>query len=183
MTRDQARELLFSMMDSHSLRRHCRTIELVMEAYAPQFGEDPDEWAIAGLLHDADYDKFPDQHPQIIVDKLREMGEEKIAHAISAHYTKWGVEYTNNLDKALLACDELTGFVYACALVRPTRIVGMKAKSVKKKLKDKKFAAKVERDEIHKGIELLGVNLDEHINHIISVLEANKEELELLPQE
>ena len=77
MTRDEARELLFSMMDSPALRRHCRTIELVMEAYAPQFGEDPDEWAITGLLHDADYDKFPDQHPNIIVEKLREMGEEK----------------------------------------------------------------------------------------------------------
>ncbi|MCB0843535.1 MAG: metal-dependent phosphohydrolase, partial [Bacteroidetes bacterium] len=107
------------------------------------------------------------------------MGEEKIAHAISAHYTKWGVEYTNNLDKALLACDELTGFVYACALVRPTKITGMTPKSVKKKLKDKNFAAKVERDEIYKGIELLGVELDAHINHIIAVLEENKEELEL----
>ena len=179
MTRDQARDLLNNMMDSPALLRHCRTIELVMEAYASKFGEDPDEWAIAGLLHDADYDKYPDQHPQVIVSKLRKMGEEKIAHAISAHYTKWGVEYTNNLDKALLACDELTGFVYACALVRPTKITGMTPKSVKKKLKDKNFAAKVERDEIYKGIELLGVELDAHINHIIAVLEENKEELEL----
>ena len=84
--------------------------------------EDKEEWAVAGLLHDADYEAFPDEHPAIIVRKLREMGEEKIAHAISAHYTKWQVPYETLLDKALLACDELTGFIVACCQVRPDGI-------------------------------------------------------------
>jgi predicted hydrolase (HD superfamily) len=140
-----------------------RTIELVMEAYAEKFGEDKDEWAVAGLLHDADYEVYPDQHPNIIVEKLRSLGEEKIAHAISAHYTKWNVPYESLLDKALLACDELTGFIVACCQVRPDGITSLETKSVIKKLKDKGFAAKVDREEVYKGVELLGVDLDVHI--------------------
>ena len=181
ITRTQAREILDEMMEAENLRRHCRTVELVMEAYGHHFGEDPDQWAIAGLLHDADYEKYPDQHPHIIVKKLREMGEETIAHAISAHYTHWGVSYDTLIDKALLASDELTGFIMACCWVRPGKIEGLTPKSVKKKLKDKRFAAKVEREEIYKGIELLGVELHEHIQFIIDVLAANKEELGLTP--
>jgi predicted hydrolase (HD superfamily) len=165
------------MTQSTSLLRHMRTIELVMEAYAEKFGEDKDQWAIAGLLHDADYEAWPDQHPAVIVDKLRALGEEAIAHAISAHYTKWNVPYTSQLDKALLACDELTGFIVACAQVRPEGISTLEAKSVIKKLKDKSFAAKVERDEVYKGVELLGVELSDHINFILEVLKKNKEEL------
>lgn len=180
MTRQAARDLLQSMTESESLLRHMRSIELVMEAYARKYGEDIDEWAIAGLLHDADYEKYPDKHPNLIVSYLRELGEEKIAHAISAHYTKWNVPYTNLLDKALLACDELTGFIIAVALVRPTKITGMTPKSVKKKLKDKRFAASVEREEIQKGVEMMGVGLDDHIRFIIDVLEKNKEELQLI---
>lgn len=177
MTRSEARQLLGTMTKSASLLRHMRTIELVMEAYATKLGEDPEEWAVAGLLHDADYEAYPDQHPAMIVDKLRSLGEEKIAHAISAHYTKWNVSYDTLLDKALLACDELTGFVVACAQVRPEGIATLEPRSVIKKLKDKAFAAKVERDEVYKGAELMGVELAAHIGFIIDVLKANKEEL------
>ena len=154
-----------------------RTIELVMEAYAEKLGEDKEEWAIAGLLHDADYEPFPEKHPGVIVEKLSAMGETKIAHAISAHYTKWGVSYDTVLDKGLLACDELTGFIVACAQIRPEGIATLEPKSVIKKLKDKGFAAKVDREEVYKGVELLEVDLTEHIAFIIDVLRKNKAEL------
>jgi predicted hydrolase (HD superfamily) len=177
MQRSEAQLLLESMTKSTSLLRHMRTIELVMEAYAEKLGENKEQWAVTGLLHDADYEAYPDKHPQIIVSKLKEIGEEKIAHAISAHYTKWNVAYENSLDKGLLACDELTGFIVACAQVRPEGIATLEAKSVIKKLKDKGFAAKVERDEVYKGTELFGVDLSEHITFIIEVLKRNKVEL------
>ncbi|MBX2946243.1 MAG: HD domain-containing protein [Cyclobacteriaceae bacterium] len=177
MTREEARSILYSMTQSTSLLRHMRSIELVMEAYAKKLGEPQEEWAITGLLHDADYEAFPDKHPAIIVDKLKNLGEEKIAHAISAHYTKWNIPYTNTLDKGLLACDELTGFIIACCQVRPDGIASLEPKSVIKKLKDKTFAAKVERDEVYKGAELFGVELTEHIAFIIDVLRQNKTEL------
>lgn len=177
MNRQEAKDILLSMTENESLLRHARTVELVMEAYAAKFEENEEEWAVTGMLHDADYDKFPEEHPNRIVALMREKGEEKIAHAISAHYTKWGVTYDTLLDKALLACDELTGFTVACCQVRPEGIETLTAKSVKKKLKQKSFAAKVERDEIEKGVELLGVDMTDHINFIIAVLKSNKEEL------
>lgn len=179
MEYQKAQDILHEFTDGESLLRHARSVEIVMKAYAEKFNEDPTEWAITGMLHDADYEKHPDQHPNIIVKKLEDLGENKIAHAISAHYTKWGVEYTNNLDKALLACDELTGFIIACCHVRPEGISTLTAKSVKKKLKQKSFAAKVERDEIEKGVDLLGVDLTDHINFIIEVLKQHKDELEI----
>jgi predicted hydrolase (HD superfamily) len=173
ITRLQANELLNSLTKNPSLLRHMRTIELVMEAYAEKYGEDKEEWAIAGLLHDADYEVYP----QVIVEKLRTLGEEKIAHAISAHYTKWNVPYETLLDKALLASDELTGLIVACCQVRPDGITSLETRSVIKKLKDKGFAAKVDRDEVYKGVELLGVDLTEHISFIIDILKKNREEL------
>ncbi len=173
----EARQILNELTKSASLLRHMRTLELVMEAYAEKFGENKEEWAVTGLLHDADYEAFPDQHPNVIVQRLRDRGEEKIAHAISAHYTKWNVEYINQLDKALLASDELTGFIVACCQVRPDGIATLEPKSVIKRLKDKGFAAKVERDEVYKGAELLGVDLNEHIGFIIDVLRKNRVEL------
>jgi predicted hydrolase (HD superfamily) len=179
MKREDALTLLRSMTQGESLLRHARSVELVMEAYGKHFGEDPNEWAICGLLHDADYEAFPDEHPNKIVKILNDMGESKIAHAISAHYTKWGVPYLNNLDKALLASDELTGFIIACCQIRPDGITGLTASSVKKKLKNPKFAAKVDRDEIKKGIELLEVDENEHIEFIIRILDLNKEELSI----
>ena len=177
MQRSEARALLASLTKSASLLRHMRTVELVMEAMAETLGENKEEWAIAGLLHDADYEVFPDKHPSVIVGKLRELGEEKIAHAISAHYTHWNVPYETLLDKALLACDELTGFVVACCQVRPDGIQSLEPKSVLKKLKDKGFAAKVDRAEVYKGLELIGTDLDQHIRFIIEVLRKNREEL------
>lgn len=177
MTRPEAREILTTLTKSQSLLRHMRTVELVMEACAQKLGEDPEEWAVTGLLHDADYEAYPEQHPNIIVKKLNEMGESKIAHAISAHYTKWNVPYETTLDKALLATDELTGFVVACCQVRPDGITSLESKSVIKKLKDKGFAAKVDREEVYKGAELFGVELKDHIEFIIEVLRKNKEEL------
>ena len=177
ISRDEARHILAGMTKSASLLRHMRTIELVMEAYAKKLGEDTETWAIAGLLHDADYEAFPDQHPNIIVKQLRESGNEVIAHAISAHYTKWGVSYNTLLDKGLLACDELTGLIVACAQIRPDGITSLEPKSVIKKLKDKGFAAKVDREEVYRGAELFGVDLTEHIAFILEVLRQNKAEL------
>ena len=179
MTREQAHEILVSMTQSQSLLRHMRTVELVMEAYAEKLGEPKEEWAVAGLLHDADYEAYPEQHPNIIVEKLNGMGESKIAHAISAHYTKWNVSYDTTLDKALLACDELTGFIVACCQVRPDGITSLETKSVVKKLKDKGFAAKVDREEVFKGTELFGVDLNDHITFIIDVLRKNRQELSI----
>ena len=177
MNKEEAQTILASMTEGDSLLRHARTVELVMEAYANKLGEDPVEWAVTGMLHDADYEQYPEEHPNRIVTLLREKGEEKIAHAISAHYTKWNVPYETQLDKALLACDELTGFIVACCQVRPEGIDTLTAKSVKKKLKQKSFAAKVERDEIAAGVELLGVDLTDHITFIIEVLKMHKAEL------
>lgn len=177
ITRTEARDLLATLTSNPSLLRHMRTIELVMEAYAEKFNENRDEWAIAGLLHDADYEVYPEEHPKIIVEKLRTMGQEKIAHAISAHYTKWNVPYETLLDKALLGCDELTGFIVACCQVRPDGITSLETKSVIKKLKDKGFAAKVDREEVYKGVELMNLELPDHISFIIEVLRQHKDEL------
>lgn len=177
MNKEEARGILESMTKGDSLLRHARTVELVMEAYGKHFEEDSAEWAMTGMLHDADYEAYPEDHPNRIVAMLREKGEEKIAHAISAHYTKWNVPYETRLDKALIACDELTGFIVACCQVRPDGIIGLTPKSVKKKLKQKSFAAKVERDEIQAGVDMLEVDMTEHIQFIIDVLLANRDEL------
>lgn len=179
MTREEARSILEDMTKTDSLLRHARSVEIVMEAYGNKLGEDPDEWAITGLLHDADYEAFPAEHPNVIVQKLNSMGETKIAHAISAHYTKWGVSYDTSLDKALIACDELTGFIIACCHVRPEGILTLTPKSVIKKLKSKGFAAKVEREEVYKGVELFDVELREHIQFIIDALKVHKDELQI----
>ena len=179
MTKEEARTLLLSMTKSESLLRHMRSIQLVMEAYAEKYNENSNDWSVAGLLHDADYEAFPQEHPNIIVKKLRDLGEETIAHAISAHYTKWNVPCNNLLDKALLACDELTGFIIACAQVRPDGIASLEPKSVIKKLKDKNFAAKVEREEVYKGVERMGLELNDHIAFIINTLRKHKDELKI----
>ena len=182
LTRDDAWAKLCEWTETESLRKHARAVEEVMRAAAHRYGrgvEDEDAWGIAGMLHDADYERWPEDHPNRIVAWLRQMDEEELAHAISAHYTQWGVPYESLLDKALLACDELTGFVGACALVRPEGIATLTAKSVKQKLKDKGFAAKVERHEVKAGAELLGVDLGEHITFVIEALRPHAEELGL----
>ena len=180
LTREQGWSLLCEWTPSDALRRHARAVELVLRAAAARYGgagADVERWGLAGMLHDADYDQWPEEHPRRIVAWLRERGEEEIAHAISAHYTKWNVPYESALDRALLACDELTGFVVAACLVRPDGVTTLTPESVRKKLKDKAFAAKVERSEITAGAELLGVELMTHIQFIIDVLRPHAEEL------
>jgi len=182
LNRDEAWEHLCAWTRTDALRNHARAVEVVMRAAAQRYGggeDDVEPWGIAGMLHDADYEQWPEEHPRRIVAWLEERGEGSIAHAISAHYTKWGVPYESALDRALLACDELTGFVGACCLVRPDGIASLGAKSVKKKLKDKRFAAKVERGEVAAGAELLEVDLGEHIDFVIEALRPHAQELGL----
>jgi predicted hydrolase (HD superfamily) len=185
LTREQAWQHLCDWTKTESLRKHARAVEIVMRQAAHRYGAgtaDEEKWAVAGLLHDADYEQWPEEHPKRTVAWLREQGEDEIAHAVSAHYTKWGVAYETLLDKALLACDELTGFVIAACLVRPEGVATLKPKSVRKKLKDKAFAAKVDREEIAKGVELLGADPSEHIQFIIDSLKPHAEELGIGPK-
>ncbi len=182
LSRETAWEILSEWTKTDALRKHARAVEVVMRAAALRYGAgevDVERFGLAGLLHDADYEAWPAEHPRRIVAWLEERGEREIAHAVAAHYTKWGVPYESALDRALLACDELTGFVGACALVRPEGIASLEAKSVLKKLKDKGFAAKVERAEVHAGAELLGVDLAEHVAFVIEALRPHAAELGL----
>jgi predicted hydrolase (HD superfamily) len=182
LDRDAAWAQLCAWTETDALRKHARAVELVMRAAATRYGAgdvDVERFGIAGMLHDADYEKWPDEHPNKIVAWLTERGESEIAHAISAHYTKWGVSYDTVLDRALLACDELTGFVGACARVRPDGIASLEASSVLKKLKDKGFAAKVERTEVTAGAERLGVELGSHVTFVIEALRPHAAELGL----
>ncbi len=180
MTRGEAWSHLTAWCETDSLRKHARAVEVVMRAAAGRYGgpeADVEVWGIAGMLHDADYEKWPEEHPKRIVAWLRERGEEEMAYAISGHYTKWSVPLRSPMDKALLACDELTGFIVACCLVRPEGVRTLGARSVKKKLRDKAFAAKVERHECRVGAELLGADLGEHIEFIVGALRPHAEEL------
>ncbi|MGA2619045.1 MAG: HD domain-containing protein [Thermoguttaceae bacterium] len=177
MTREQALQQLQAWTANPSLLAHARCVEIVMRAAASRYGGDPEVWGITGLLHDADYDQWPEEHPQRIVDWLRKQGEEEIACAVAFHQTKWGLPPKTMMDKCLLACDELTGFVIACCLVRPEGITTLEPKSVKKKLKDKAFAAKVDREIIRSSVELLGVDMDGHIRFVIDAMKPHAEEL------
>jgi predicted hydrolase (HD superfamily) len=179
-TNQQALSQLHAWTKTESLLKHARAVEIVMRAAAAKYGgsdADPEFWAIAGLLHDADYEQWPEEHPRRIVDWLREQGEEEIAYAVSFHRTAWGLPSKTIMDKCLLACDELSGFVIACCLVRPEGIATLEPKSVKKKLKDKAFAAKVDRQVIQQGVELLGVDLGQHVQFVIDALKPSAEEL------
>lgn len=185
LTREAAWDLLCDWTKTDSLRKHARAVEIVMRRAAHQYGEgdkDVEQWGIAGMLHDADDEQWPEEHPHRTLAWLEERGEPEIAHAVSAHYTKWNVPYETPLDRALLACDELTGFIIAACLVRPEGVSTLTAKSVRKKLKDKAFAAKVERDEVQAGADLLGVDLDAHITCIIDALKPHAEERGIGPK-
>ena len=153
MSIDEAREILDSMMESAALRAHVRSVEIVMRALGEHHGEDAEQWAIAGLLHDADYEKWPHEHPKRITALLEDRGETEIAYAIHCHYTQWGYTPQSLLDKALLATDELTGLIIAVARLRPNRLQDLTPKSVKKKLKDKAFAKGVDREEVRIGLD------------------------------
>ena len=186
LSREEAWDLLAEWVESPSLRKHCLAVEAAMVAYAEKHGEDPERWAVAGLLHDADYERFPDLddaengHPRTILRVLKERDlDPEIVDAIAGHAPFLGVPRESLMAKTLYAVDELSGFIVACAYVRPEGIHGMTPKSVKKKLKTPAFAAAVNRDEVREGAEELGVDFDEHIRTVIAALEARADELEL----
>ena len=184
MNRDDAFALVCEYTKSESLRRHMMSVEFAMRAYAAKFGEDEEKWGIVGLLHDLDYERWPNppDHPLKGSEILTELGyPEDVIYAIKSH-----ADYLEDcprvslMDKTLYACDELAGFITACAVVRPERIVGMKAKSVRKKMKQKSFAAAVHREDIVVGAEDLGVELNEHIQFVIDAMAAKAELLDLV---
>jgi putative nucleotidyltransferase with HDIG domain len=182
-SRDDAWELFCEWTESESLRKHALGVEAAMRAYARQFGEDEETYAITGLVHDLDYERYPDLetgHPRFALEELRKRDyPPEIVDAVAGHADFLGVPRETQLAKTLYAVDELSGFVAACALVRPTGIEGMKPKSVKKKLKQPSFAAAVDRKEVRVGAEELGVDFDEHLTVVIGAMEDAKEELGL----
>lgn len=172
-TRDDAWNLLCEYTKSESLRKHALAVEAVMKAYARRFEEDEEKWGLVGMLHDFDYEMYPDppDHPLKGSEILRNRGyTDEIRRAILGHANYTGVPRDTLLARALYACDELTGFIVACALVRPNGIWDLESKSVKKKLKDKAFARTVNRDEVYEGADELKVDLAEHIDFIIAAL-------------
>ncbi|MDH3422235.1 MAG: HD domain-containing protein, partial [Gemmatimonadota bacterium] len=160
-------------------------VEAAVRHYARLRGADEDVWGLAGLLHDLDWEKHPEEHPRVAVDHLRGLGyPEEVLHAILAHRPDFtGVEPESELDKVLMACDELSGLVYAACLVRPTGIDDLKPKSVTKKLKDKTFAAGVSREEVERGVGLIGLERAEHIQNVIDGLRSVASELGIRGQD
>ena len=184
MTRDEALSIVRSMVGNEALVRHMLAVEAAVRAYALDYGGDPDLWGLAGLLHDADWEKHPVEHPKVIVSALRERGDvpEEVVRAIEAHAEeRTGVEPESDLDKVLYACDELAGFINACALMRPQRLEGLEPKGVEKRLKTATFAAGVNRDDVNRGIELLGVDRAAHIRRVIAAMREIAPELGLEP--
>jgi putative nucleotidyltransferase with HDIG domain len=186
LSRQAAWDLLCEWVESPSLRKHCLAVEAAMVGYARKLGADEEMWAVAGLLHDADYERFPDLddaengHPRTIIRHLTAEGvDTEIVAAIAGHAPFLGVARETDMAKTLYAVDELSGFIVACAYVRPEGIHGMTPKSVKKKLKTAAFAAAVNRDEVREGAEALGVDFDEHLRLVIASIEERADELEL----
>ena len=180
--RDDAWKLLCEYTSSESLRKHMLAVEACMRAYARKFGEDENKWGITGLLHDFDYEKYPTpaEHPSVGNKILEERGyPEDVRRAILSHADYSGVKRESRMEKTLYACDELSGFIVAVAMVRPERLAGMQASSVKKKMKAKGFAAAVKREDIINGAADLGVDLDEHIQFVIGALQGVSDELGL----
>jgi len=180
-SRAEALELLHEWVENPALRNHMKCVEAAMRWYAGQRGADPEEWGLAGLLHDLDWEKYPDEHPLRGVAELRQRGySEQILQGILAHRPEFTqTEPVSDLDKHLLACDEITGLVTATALMRPTGIDDLTAKSVAKKMKDKAFARGVNRDEVQHGASLIGVDLNEHIANVIQAMQGIAQELGL----
>jgi putative nucleotidyltransferase with HDIG domain len=186
VSREEAWSLLSEWVASESLRRHCLCVEAAMRAYARKAGEDEELWGVTGLLHDADYERFPDMddtesgHPRTIVAELeRRDAPPEMVRGIASHADFLGVSRDSAMEQTLFAVDELSGFVVACAAVRPEGIHGLTPKSVKKKLKQPSFAAAVDRDDVRGGADRLGIDFDEHVAFVIGALEARADELEL----
>ncbi|MFW6083598.1 MAG: HDIG domain-containing metalloprotein [Gemmatimonadota bacterium] len=186
-SRDEALALVHEYTENENLRRHMYAVEAAMRAYARKYGEDEDLWGITGLIHDFDYERWPndghapdEEHPSTGVAILRERGwPEEILHAVMAHADYTGVVPETRMARALRAVDELTGFIVACALVRPNKISDLKPKSVKKKLKDTRFAAAVSREHMRRDWDALGVDHTEHIQAVIDAMRGISDELGL----
>jgi putative nucleotidyltransferase with HDIG domain len=181
-TRDQAWATLTHYTKSESLRRHALAVEASTRSYARRLGEDEERWGVVALLHDFDYEIHPtlDEHPQDGAPILREEGyPEDVIEAILSHAEHLALPRDTPLKRTLFACDELSGFVHACGLVRPTGLDGLEPKSVRKKLKQPSFAAGVHRDEVYAGAELIGLELDDHIANVVAALQPISAELGL----
>jgi putative nucleotidyltransferase with HDIG domain len=188
MTRDEALALMHEYTESDALRKHMYAVEAAMRSYARRNGEDEEAWGLVGLVHDFDYEKYPndahsptEEHPSFGVKLLRERGlPEESCQAILGHASYCGVARESAMAKTLFAVDELCGFLVACVLVRPSRSFNdLTVKSVKKKLKDKAFAKGVNREDIRQGTEELGVSLEEHVQFLIETLAPIEGELGL----
>jgi putative nucleotidyltransferase with HDIG domain len=186
LSRAEAWSLLTEWVTSESLRRHCLAVEASMRAYARAGGHDEELWGVVGLLHDMDYERFPDLgtgHPRMAIAELESREVDPVViRAIASHADFMGVSRDSELEKTLFAVDELSGFVLACSYVRPEGIHGLTPKSVKKKLKQPSFAAAVNRDDVTHGAEGLGVDFDEHIRVVIAALEPLADELGIAGQ-
>jgi len=174
-TRQQSIKLSEKYIENEKLRHHCNMTADAMEAYAEKLDEDRELWYQTGLLHDLDWEKYPDEHPNKAVKDLLTEYPSELIEAIKAHAPgRTGKKPEAKLDKYLFACDELSGLMYAVSLMRPNGFADMKVKSVKKKIKDKSFAANVSRDDIRKGFELIGAeDPSEHISFLIEVFKKN----------
>ena len=182
ITRERAWETLTRYTRSEALLRHALAVEASVRAYARQFGEDEELWGVTALLHDFDWEMHPtlEQHPQDGAPILRDEGyPEMVIEGVLSHAEHLALPRDTLMKKALFACDELSGFVHACGLVRPDGIDTLEPKSVKKKLKQPSFAAGVNRDDVYKGAEELGVELDDHIRFVIAALRPIAPELGL----
>ncbi len=177
--RNHALALLDEWVETPGLKNHMLAVEAAVRHYARMKGADEELWGLAGLLHDLDWERNPDEHPLKAVERLEEEGyPEEVIQAILAHRSDFtGVEPEAELDKVLIACDELSGLVVACCLVRPNGVDDLKPRSVRKKIKDKSLAAGVSREEVARGIELIGLDRNEHIQNVIDGLRAEAEAL------
>lgn len=179
-TRIETKDLLNEYIESESLRQHCRMVAIAMEAYAESLEKSEseiNEWWTAGLLHDLDWEKFPDEHPNKAVNEILPPLDysDQVIEAIKAHAPeRTGKEPETEMERYLFACDELSGFMNAVSLMRPNGFDDMKVKSVRKKLKDKRFAANVPRDDIRKGADLIGKELSEHIQFLIGTFSQSE---------
>lgn len=186
ISREEAWSLLAEWVKSESLRRHCLAVEAAMVAYAQREGEDAELWGVTGLLHDADYERFPDMddaergHPRTIMAELERRGAPpEMVRAIASHAGYLGVQPDSPMERTLVAVDELCGFLVACAYVRPEGIHGLTPRSVKKKLKQPSFAAAVSRADVRDGADRIGADFDDHVAFVIAALEARADALGL----